>query len=77
MLKRIWASFGKDVAQWALANVAVSLKWPAYDATNVAQLSNTVSGPVLAKNWHGKHWLMWFVSLKWPAYDAINVSQLP
>ncbi len=39
ILKHIWASFGKDMAQGALANVAVSLMWPALDATNVAQLS--------------------------------------
>ncbi len=39
ILNSIWASFGKDMAHGALANVAVSLKWPAYDGTNVAQLS--------------------------------------
>ncbi len=37
------------MAQGALANMAVSLKGPAYDGTNVAQLSKTISGPVLAK----------------------------
>jgi len=42
-----------------MANVTVSLKWPAYDATNVAQLPLNTFGPVLAKIWDGKHWLMW------------------
>ncbi len=42
--KHIWASFGKDMAQGALVNVVASLKWPAYDGTNVAQLSKTYLG---------------------------------